>query len=93
MSENQNFGAGKKPDRQGPELSLAEAKRNFIKACSVYEPLGVVKRHPFTAPLCAMLAGYAFTRLMKPVAGLATLPLAMQAAQLATKFILALRKK
>lgn len=82
-----------KPERQSPELSLAQAKKNFRLACATYEPLGVVRRHPFAAPFCALAAGFIFVRMLKPVAGIAVLPMALQAAQIAAKFILGLRKQ
>ena len=76
-----------------PDLTLAEAKRNFQLACAAYEPLEAVKRHPFIAPAFAMLAGYIFVKLIKPVSGIAILPFALQTAQLGLKFLQNYHKK
>lgn len=93
MSEEKKEVAKQRESIEESELRLEEAKIRLRNACNAYQPLGSVRKHPVLAPVCAFFAGFGLMRIVKPVAGMALLPFALQIAQLGTKIFLNYSKK
>lgn len=93
MSEEKKEAAKQRESIEGSELRVQEAKIRLRNACNAYEPFVSVRQHPVLAPVCAFLAGFGLMRIVKPVAGMALLPFAMQIAQLGAKVFLNYSKK
>jgi hypothetical protein len=72
---------------------VAEARARFLEASGTFEPLGVVRRHPFLSLGGAFAAGIGMNRLVKTAPYLSLLPVGVQIAGLAAKLgLLALDK-
>lgn len=72
---------------------MAEARTRFLEAAGAYEPLGVVRRHPFLSLGGAFAAGIGLSKLIRTAPYLSLLPVGVQIAGLAAKLgLLALDK-
>lgn len=64
---------------------VAEARARFLEAAGTFEPLGVVRKHPFLSLGGAFAAGIGMNKLIRNAPYLSLLPVGVQIAGLAAK--------
>ena len=64
---------------------VSRAKARFLRAADAVAPLDYVREHPLRSVGCSFLLGLALSFLRRGPGGLALLPLALQATELAAR--------
>lgn len=64
---------------------VAEARAHFLETAGEYEPLGIVRKHPFLSLGGAFVVGIGMNRLIRNASYLSFLPVSLQIATLTAK--------